>query len=328
MPPRNVHLRTAKSCDEMGVTVLTGTGLSGRVLVMPAPRSMQDQADGPVRFSSDGKVSPLLADKRLGDVWAAIAGCIMLKEYVASIGVCQLAGDGCECHAQMTLRAVGDGWVRACWIHDQSQQDEKKLQDIARHNLAVLAVRRVVSALRLPFGHPLSMSELCWYLTLQGQITLLPSAIQREVLGRPETDMVWSHRGGYLDTDDAFLPLPADQLQKMIKPVLSLVVDAEPPALFMPRAKPLYWSSRAYLQWLKTQDCCCCGKPSDDPHHVIGYGQGKMGGKAHDLLAIPLCRICHNELHADMWTWERAHGPQSLFLQKTLDRALKMGALQ
>lgn len=324
---RNAQLRTAIACDEMGVSLIKGGGLSGKVLVSPAPKSMAEQADGPVRINGL-KESPLLRDPRLDAVWEQITGSIELKEYAASLPVCQLAGGDSECHAQMTVKAVGTGWVRACWVHDQEQHDERRLQTIARHNRAVLSIRKVVSALRLPVGHPLSLPELCWYLTLNAQIEALPTSLQREVLGRPETDMVWSHRGGYVDTDDAFLPLPADQLATLTKPVVSLLVDAEPPLSFIPRPKPMYWSSAAYLRWVKTQECCACGKPADDPHHVIGYGQGKMGGKAHDMLVIPLCRFCHNELHADMWTWERAHGPQALHLQRTLDLALKLGALR
>ena len=41
-----------------------------------------------------------------------------------------------------------------------------------------------------------------------------------------------------------------------------------------------------------------CGNQADDPHHIIGHGLGGMGTKADDLFVIPLCRKCHNELHA------------------------------
>lgn len=42
-------------------------------------------------------------------------------------------------------------------------------------------------------------------------------------------------------------------------------------------------------------------KPADDPHHLIGHGQGGMGTKAHDLFVLPLCRKHHDKLHADNW---------------------------
>ncbi|WP_445610762.1 DUF968 domain-containing protein, partial [Escherichia coli] len=29
-----------------------------------------------------------------------------------------------------------------------------------------------------------------------------------------------------------------------------------------------------YTRWVKTQPCACCGMPADDPHHLIGHGQG------------------------------------------------------
>ena len=45
------QLRTVVACDEAGVSIVKGGGLSGRVLVMPAPATMADRADGPVRMS-------------------------------------------------------------------------------------------------------------------------------------------------------------------------------------------------------------------------------------------------------------------------------------
>ncbi|MGC9770931.1 hypothetical protein P4I21_26935, partial [Escherichia coli] len=47
-----------------------------------------------------------------------------------------------------------------------------------------------------------------------------------------------------------------------------------------------------------------CGNQADDPHHIIGHGLGGMGTKADDLFVIPLCRKCHNELHAGVKDFE------------------------
>lgn len=68
-------------------------------------------------------------------------------------------------------------------------------------------------------------------------------------------------------------------------------------------------------------------KPSDDPHHLIGWGQGGMATKAHDIFAIPLCRQCHTELHNDPVKFERKHVPQPVMIIRVLDRAYGLGVL-
>ncbi|RAM39619.1 hypothetical protein DOZ52_28270, partial [Enterobacter hormaechei] len=73
--------------------------------------------------------------------------------------------------------------------------------------------------------------------------------------------------------------------------------------------------------------CCCCNNPADDPHHLIGHGQGGMGTKAHDLFVIPLCRAHHDELHADPVAFEAKYGDQLTLLFRFLDRALAIGVL-
>lgn len=49
--------------------------------------------------------------------------------------------------------------------------------------------------------------------------------------------------------------------------------------------------SPTYLAWVRQQPCCNCDAPGpSDPHH-----EGKRGvsQKCSDLLAVPLCRRCH-----------------------------------
>ena len=51
----------------------------------------------------------------------------------------------------------------------------------------------------------------------------------------------------------------------------------------------------AYLEWLREQPCCACGKWGwSTPHHKTGAGMGK---RAHDHEAMPLCVGCHKDLH-------------------------------
>ncbi|OZT19310.1 DUF968 domain-containing protein, partial [Salmonella enterica] len=88
-------------------------------------------------------------------------------------------------------------------------------------------------------------------------------------------------------------------VQDKAKKVLALRDDPEAPESFTLRPKRRRWVNERYTRWVKCQQCTCGGKQEDDPHHLIGYGQGGMGTKEHDLFVLPLCRTHHNELHAD-----------------------------
>ncbi|HAX7136996.1 TPA: phage N-6-adenine-methyltransferase [Escherichia coli] len=111
------------------------------------------------------------------------------------------------------------------------------------------------------------------------------------------------------------------------KKVLALKVDPESPESFMLRPKRRRWVNEKYTRWVKTQPCACCGKPADDPHHLIGHGQGGMGTKAHDLFVLPLCRKHHDELHADTVAFEEKYGSQLELIFRFIDRALAIGVL-
>ncbi len=81
--------------------------------------------------------------------------------------------------------------------------------------------------------------------------------------------------------------------------------------------------SKKYTDWVKSLDCCACCAPADDPHHIIGEGEGGTGTKACDLLTMPLCRPCHTDIHrADsekQYQWE--------WVAKTLQKAIKDGII-
>ncbi|MCL8662943.1 DUF968 domain-containing protein, partial [Salmonella enterica subsp. enterica serovar Enteritidis] len=109
--------------------------------------------------------------------------------------------------------------------------------------------------------------------------------------------------------------------------VLALRVDPESPESFMLRPKRRRWVNERYTRWVKSQPCACCGKQADDPHHLIGHGQGGMGTKAHDLFVLPLCRTHHNELHADTVAFEERYGSQLELIFRFIDRALAIGVL-
>lgn len=81
---------------------------------------------------------------------------------------------------------------------------------------------------------------------------------------------------------------------------------------------------RAYLDWVKTQWCVSCGRPADDPHHVIGHGLSGMATKVSDYLSFPMCRVCHSELHQHGHNaWESLWGNQFEHVLNTLYQAIR-----
>ena len=88
--------------------------------------------------------------------------------------------------------------------------------------------------------------------------------------------------------------------------------------------KDLPYRNKEYTDWVKSQPCAITGLPADDPHHVIGVGEGGIGTKACDLLCFPVIREEHDKFHRlDL-------NPEYRDLQwklaaKTLQKAIKEG---
>lgn len=305
------------------------TSAGGRVLVTHAPAGLDGYQSGLVNVPVLSGESPLLADERLYPLWDELIitsdyYANELKGFVSLKTECQLSSD--ECHKELVLRKVNASWVRLCWVHDNQLTDESMIIHIARRNQVAFWLSVIARELRLPGGHPISIPELCWWLTLHGWINRLSDPVIRSVLGRPESSFK-STPLGLKSTDDLYSPDPKNDIVQRTAPVKAFTADAEPPAMFMLRPKSMHWECDDYLRYVKALPCVCCGKQADDPHHLIGNGQGKMGGKAHDLFVIPLCRQDHNELHRNTAAWENKHGSQISHVIKTIDRALKEGAL-
>ncbi|EIV5804190.1 DUF968 domain-containing protein [Klebsiella aerogenes] len=112
-----------------------------------------------------------------------------------------------------------------------------------------------------------------------------------------------------------------------VKPEVPVVVDPVAPATLFTRPKRIRWVSDGFISWVKTQPCMCCGQSADDAHHLIGWGQGGVGTKAHDIFTIPLCRKHHRTLHHDPVAFEREYGSQPELIIKLLDRAYALGVL-
>ncbi|MCL1485144.1 MAG: putative HNHc nuclease [Marinobacter sp.] len=89
------------------------------------------------------------------------------------------------------------------------------------------------------------------------------------------------------------------------------------------KRKPRAGDNRSYLDWVKTQPCVICQRPADDPHHIIGAGLSGMGMTAPDLLAMPVCREHHNEIHESPDLWAR----QFEWVVRTIAKAVSAGEL-
>ena len=79
----------------------------------------------------------------------------------------------------------------------------------------------------------------------------------------------------------------------------------------------------AYIAFVKTLPCCHCYATGADPHHIISIGMGMMGGKANDLHTMPLCRVCHDEVHREPKAY-----PQIKWMIQTQLKALEAGVLK
>lgn len=91
------------------------------------------------------------------------------------------------------------------------------------------------------------------------------------------------------------------------------------------RDKPI--RSKKYRYWVAQLPCASCGIANDTviPHHLIGVGQGVMGGKACDLNLMPLCFDCHQEVH--LHSTKNMRKEQYRWICETLQKAIKEGNL-
>ena len=79
-----------------------------------------------------------------------------------------------------------------------------------------------------------------------------------------------------------------------------------------------------YIEWVKTLPCCHTGQYGCDPHHIIGVDHmGKMGGKNHDITAMPLIREVHDLVHVDPKGW-----PQTRWMIETQLKAIEAGIIK
>ncbi len=236
------------------------------------------------------------------------------------------------------------------WLDKDTPDAVEKMQALSSESLEQLAHQNLSAWMIDVIGHAisgtqereLSLAELSWWAVRNQVADALPEAVLRRSLGLRaekirsmyrESDIVPGEQTAtsiLKQRTKNLAPLPhAHQQQNppQEKTVVSIAVDPESPESFMKRPKRRRWVNEKYTRWVKTQPCACCGKPADDPHHLIGHGQGGIGTKAHDIFTLPLCREHHNELHADPLAFEEKHGSQIDLIFRFLDRAFATGVL-
>lgn len=322
--------------QELGVVILKPGAellpyLSGRLLVATEPEEFKALPSGRLpttdqQLANDPRLLPFFEQER---VINAAGGPRVLEAWVKQLKECQWH-DPDDSHVQnLTTLRYGQRSIRLCWHHDNKLREHTlpRLDQLATGNLITWIISTVCSHFRLPEGHQLTMPELCWWAVVNEVSDLLPDSIARASLRMLPAVM---KSGPTRESDITWTPNPIQIIEskvEQVKKVLALKIDDEPPASFMRIPKRYRWESAKWLKWVKSQQCCGCGSSADDPHHIIGHGQGGMGTKAHDLFTIPLCRACHDALHADMRVWEADHGSQIELWFHFMDRSISIGAM-
>ncbi|MDU1575403.1 MAG: DUF968 domain-containing protein [Pantoea sp.] len=304
----------------------------GRVLISTPTGDMADLPSGKI---NDGN-QPLLDEPLLNSffrherVIAAAGGFPDLTVWVGKINACQCDdGDGFHFHEITTLETE-DGVLSLCHHHDNKLRNNGvsgEMEEVAAANVAAWIIHSACLDMGLHANHTLTLPELCWWASIKDIIDLIPEAPARRVL-KMKAEQVAT--GTLKESLIAPVRPGREVLQEageVVKKVISLVADPESPESFMLRPKRKRWESEKYTRWVKAQKCACCGKQADDPHHIIGHGQGGMGTKAHDLFVIPLCRAHHDELHRDIRAFESKYGSQIELLFRFLDHAIAVGVI-
>ena len=311
-----------------------------RVLIEPEPGYMSELPSGMVSaarqpLAEDPLLVSFFTDKR---VIQAAGGINSLESWLLkNIKHCQWPHADYHHHEIVTMRH-DPGAIALCWSCDNKLRDHftEQLGDIARKNVIEWVIFSVLTELGYNSERVLSVAEICWWAIYKGIPDTITEELSRRALRLPvekysgemkESDITPSIPATWLIRDIVDPYINRDPLTPLPKPVVPLSVDPESPQTLFARPKRIRWESQKYLQWVKTQPCQCCGQPADDAHHLIGWGQGGIGTKAHDILTIPLCRKHHDELHRDPRAFEQEHGTQPEMIIKLLDRAYALGVL-
>lgn len=298
----------------------------GRMLIENEPERLADLPSGEIPPADQ----PLAEDPVLHSVFTNEAvlrragGLSGLEGWLLRENSCQWPHESWHAENITTLR-YAPGVVRLCWHCDNllREQTLPALEKIALANCAAYILSTVRRELTFDDTHALTLPELGWWLAHNSLIEAIPETAARQILRLPKPVIHSVTR----EADLVPTRGPSEIVQETAKKILALRIDPETPESFMLRPKRRRWENPTYTRWVKAQRCACCNNPADDPHHVIGHGQGGMGTKAHDLFVLPLCRAHHDELHRDPVAFEAKYGSQLTLLFRFLDHALAIGVL-
>ncbi|MDX6042621.1 DUF968 domain-containing protein [Scandinavium lactucae] len=313
----------------------------GRVLVECQPDNMAHLPSGKVPDAAqplreDRVVQSFFMDER---VIAAAGGLSSLDEWLRRRGKnCQYPHSNYH-HNELVIMRHHPGSILLCWHceNELREQTTEFLSQLARENLIDWIIDAVLHQLGFNRERMLSVAELCWWASCRGIAEAIPEELARQALSLPKEKIESVYRESeimptvtatsiLLKRTEKVPVISADEI-KPIKPIVAVQVDPESPATFFTRPKRIRWESANYLRWVKSQTCACCNQPADDAHHLIGWGQGGVGTKAHDIFVIPLCRKHHTELHNDPVKFEQNYGSQPEMIKNVLDRAFALGVL-
>lgn len=325
-------LLTPEIAHRMGVVLfrpgaeLMPLFMRGRVLLEPEPESMASYDTGPVPAA----VQPLADDPVMSEIFEdhrviqRAGGLSSLDTWLNEKFECQWPHSTWH-DKNFTIMRHKPGSIRLCWYcdHTLAGQYTEQLAGIASKNLVSWIMSVIRTDLGFPESHVLTLPELCWWMVRNDLGDVIPESVAHKALRLPAEEPK-----SIMRESDIVPSLPATSIvQEKAKKVLTLRIDPESPESFMLRPKRRRWENEKYTGWVKVQPCACCGTQADDPHHLIGHGQGGMGTKAHDLWVLPLCRKHHDELHADTVAFEEKYGSQLELIFRFIDRALAIGVL-
>ena len=318
-----------------------------RVLVEPEPKSMRGLPSGVVPavrqpLAEDKSLLPFFSDER---VIRAAGGAGALSDWLRRhVKSCQWP-HGDYHHSETVIHRYGTGAMMLCWYCDNQLRDQtsESLGQLAHQNLSAWMIDVIRHAMNGTQERELSLAELYCWAAVNDVVDAMTENMARRILKLPGEKIHSVYRESEIipgeqtatsilkqRTKKIVLPPHAHQQQNppQEKTVVSIAVDPESPAQYLQRQKPQREEMPVYTRWVKTQKCMTCGNQADDPHHIIGHGLGGMGTKADDLFVIPLCRKCHNELHAGVKDFEEKHGSQLLLLIRFLMHARNSGVLK
>ncbi|EAA9126009.1 DUF968 domain-containing protein [Salmonella enterica] len=317
-----------------------------RIMICDVPRQLENTPAGEIPdtgqwLAQDEALQPFFSDSR---VINAAGGPEGLKSWVSRIPDCQCKNGDHVRNLTTAQTKEGDA-VRLCHACDNVHymKGYRDLSEIIASNRAEWIVDYARMSLRLNADHQLTLPELFCWAVLRGVADAMPVNVIRRFASLPEDEVLtgtikeadinpWQLSARQLvekKAGEGISAMPPDiyTVSNRVNPVLTLAIESDPAAGYMRKPKMIRLEIPEYTRWVKRQPCCGCGKQADDPHHIIGHGFSGTGTKACDLLVIPLCRVCHDALHADTRAWEEQNGSQLLWLARTLARATGIGAI-